>query len=850
MSSSYSHIAPTDRPLLTPDETYKQTERRQEPPPEELLNFLQKLTGRLRLENTEHNKTLHAKGLTNEMMYRGQQYGRVDLDGNYRNYRREKGDPRYTHNLYGGYSDSITSQHVLARTDLEVMPLPTDDADDHAAGKARFAEHYINYCERRQLTESFRIRQSKLRQFGGGVFRYVFWDPKGGLGRLQRPILENQAMQLAQDAFTCSACGESGEAEMLTDGQSCPYCGSDQVAITQVPNEEMPQTTGYDEEPVGEGRTILIPNYQMDYDRHSGSVFYEATWVRWQQRFRPEVIQEICPWWKNPGGTTMAPHETESGLRTEAELRQAPGNTRANFRNQGSRGNSGAEANAPQMVTAECWWLRPCLYANAPALGKEARLGDPENPSVVIPQGGRLKDGFGKGMYLLTIDRRPVDFWDEDFRRRLTYIPYKLIPSKIEGDGIENMNEPQRAINLVRSLIVTDIKSNAAPPTLYRPDFIKGGQYSGKPQENVPVQNWPPNQSLEGVVYTPQGRQMPAHVYNYDDKLSQEMQWDSKATPTSTGAAMLSQGVGERTATGAKLMSQGAAAQRAPENALLTEADEIWGMQQLFLFVEHATEKRYIPFGGKTTGMEGQWLKGSDLGNIEAELLVVARDGSNLPQSDDDKQRAYSIAMQMLGGPAGVLQLAQAAPEMLAAVEKVFRIKFEVSEYDLDARQSRFRMDAMKRAMPQAMQVAQAMGMPEMAPAMLLEAAPIRIKTDNHAMCIKWLTEWSKEDEGLNADPLLIAAVDMRIDEHNQAMVTVEQQKAQMQLAAQAPMIAAQQAMQGEQEQKGQQREDQVKQGDRQHEQEQGDKSHQQNLEMEALKGTAAPAAAPKKKAA
>lgn len=850
-----------------------------EPAPEELLKFINQLTGRLRVENTLHNANLHAKALTNEMMYRGQQFGRVDLEGQWRNYNRTKGDPRHTHNLYGGYSDSITSSHCLSKTDLEVLPLPADDADDHVVGKARFASHYIDYCEHMQLTETFRLRESKLRQFGGGVFRYSYWDSQAGLSQIKRPRMEDQRMQLGQGAFTCASCGESGPSEMLgagagqqTGAQSydesgmavggssggrdsdgagavfggqepplvaCPYCGSGQVQVTEVPQESMPQATGYDSVPSGDGRTKHIPVFQIDYDR-TGFDFYEATWVRWQQRFRPEVVQELCPWWKKPPATGMPGDETDSGLKSELTLRNAPGNTQANFGQKGSRTTQGGPQ-AAQLITCEIWWLQPCLYNQAPAVARKVKLGDPQNPSVTIEVGERLKDRFKKGMYILMFDRKPVDFWDETFLDRLVYIPYKLIPSKIEGDGIENMNEPQRAINLVRSLIMTDIKSNAAPPTLYRPTAIKGGQWSGKPQENVPVDNWPANQSLEGVVYTPQGREMPAHVYGYDDKLSQEMQWDAKATPTNTGAAMLSQGVGERTATGARLMSQGAAAQRAPENALMSDGDERWARQQLKLFRENATDARYIPLQGKSTGMEGLWLKGDDVGDIENELLIVARPGSNVPMSDDDKQQAYGAALQLCGGPHGVLQLAQAAPELLAAIEDVFKIKFKVSQFDLDARQSRFRLDAMRRALPQAQQMAEAMGDPRIAIAFLLQSAPIQPEADNLPAGIKWLQDWTKEDEGLNADPLLFQAAIARIGEIKQAIVGVAQEESQAQVAAQGPAMQAQQEQEAQgkqQEQAGQQQQQESQQQQQQAQQQQdaaGSAAQQDNQNARAV---------------
>lgn len=799
-------------PPLVPLETYKDKRDRSPEQPEEFLEWLKKLTGRLRSENTQHNHAAWAKHLTNEQFYRGNQHGKVTSNGEWRNFNRtSKIDPRYVHNLVGGHVDAVTASHILARTDLEVLPIPTGDSDEHAQGKARVAQYIIDYYEHSTFTETFRIRESKLRQFGGGVARYIIWDASAGYQKAKRAKLEDKPFRPpVDDTFTCSNCGESGKLADATEGYGtynedmtakegqleCPYCHSNDISTNKIEAMEMPTAAGYDEVPTGDCRTISIPMFQVDFDR-TQTDFYDALWVRWTRRFRPEVIREILPWWKVKG--SGLDEGDEYGQKVGEYLRDSPGNTSANYENKRSGRD---ESSAPNLVMSEQWWLRPCMYSNAPPLRKDFKVGDKNKPSLIIKAGSRLIDHFPDGCYVWQIEKEPVDFRSEDFRDHLVYIPYRVIPSKVEGDGNEDMNEPQREVNMLDALIFTDIRMTAAPSTYYDSNAVKNADLVGRPDVNVPVRLTRQGQGLQDVVYTPQGRQMPPHVVGYRDWLAQLMQWQSKASNTSTGMTMLAEQTGERTATGAKLVAQGAATQRAPENAAMSDGDVRTAKIWLKLFLKNAVDERYIPLRGKNSSMEGTWLKGSDLGEVDSELLVVARSGSNVPRSPEDEQNAYMTALGVCGGPEGVMMMAQNAPEMLKQIEDTFRVKFKISEFDLDARQCRMRLDKMKMATEQATAMVQATGDAAIAIPILLQSAPIG-RYDNHEAAIKYFINWLKQDEAMEGHPLLLSAVEARIGEHEQAIKALMQEQMADEMALQQPMqeeAQAQAAQQAEQQ--------------------------------------------------
>ena len=810
MATSISTLA--QAPPLVPAETYKEKRDQSPEQPEECLEWLKGLCKRLRLENSGHNKDLWNRHLYNENMYRGNQLGIVDLEGNFRPFKREKGDPRYIMNVTRGHTDAVVSSHVLAKTDIDIIALPPDDATDDATAKARAAANIVNYYEHEIFTDTFRINESLLRQFGGGLGRLVLWDAKAGYQLIQRPILSNSPFRPpVSDTFTCSFCGESGKLEDALEGYGtmdedlerqaqpeCPYCHSNELSVTKVEAMEMPVASGYEDMPSGDCRVLSVPMYQLDFDR-TGTDFYEAQWLKWSRRFRPEVIKELFPWWKGLKGSEI--DETDSyGLKVGERLKDTVGER---------GGKTGRDtANAPNLVTVEQWWIKPCMIATAPPLRKDFKIGDPNNPSMVIPKGSRLKDVFKEGLYALTVEREPVDFRSEDFCDFWVHINYKPIPSKIEGDGNEDQNELQRMLNMINALRYTDIRMTAAPPTYYDANAVKNADLVGRPDVNVPVRLTRQGQSLQDVAWTPQGRQMPPHVAQFADYLMSVIQWMNKTSNTSTGQTMLAEGVGERTATGAKLVAQGAATQRAPENSILADGDVRTVKLLLKHFIKNATDARCIPTFGKSGKQDYVKLKGSDLGSIDKEILLYARPGSNVPRGPEDEQMAYANAMQLVGGPEGILLLSQSAPEFLREIERVFNIKFHIGELDLDARQCRLRLDKMKAALPQVQQLP-----PEYAVPTLLASAPIT-KYDAHEAARRYYMEWLKQDEAMEVGEPLFTAVQARIEEHKQALKALAAEKMADEMELQAPL--QEQAKTEAMEQQGMQAEAQQAQAEQQ----------------------------------
>lgn len=787
--------------VTTPTEVYSRQARTSPIPPEQLVPWLARLFTRLSSEDRELDWRRHQKWLVNSKMYEGEHFGRVSqLDGKWRPVTRGKGDPRYVHNKFRYYSDAITTQWVQSRTDLLVVPIPAHEADDHAVGAARKAQEILDYYEKTILTEVFLQEEGKLGQFTGQMFRYTYWDATAGPKAKRPQFGSTSPTKLAGDSYTCADCGQSGPSTEIDDDK-CPECGSQSLDQQTVPELGLSPVDGYEDQSVGDIVTRIVPAYQVKYDRTVRKL-EDSAYLRLRFRVRTEVAEALVPW----VNTLASSDESEDpALRAERILARGVGNTRQSGSSQSAGGQSASE---PAMTVVDQWWLRPAMYAKA-EVAMDVKL----HGGQIITK-GPLSESFPTGMYVLVMNGEPVDFRDECFLDHWQHTPFVLIPTRVDGDGVEDMVEPQREYNDIKGLVLSNIKHVDGAGLMYRPEYIKNKDFSGKPYEMTPVQNLPPDVPLSAVVSPIPRVSLPAEVFNYLEQEDQEMQIASKGFSAATGAPDINAAGGD-TATGQRLMSSNARSMRAPELALRAAGNIKWAEQVLRLFKENATDARYIPLAGKTGEKEGSWFKASD---IDADFYITAKPGSWQPTGPMDKQANLSSALQVLGGVEGLLAVAQQAPKLLAEVCEIYDVDLDVGDDTLDARLARLRLDQMRAVVPQAQAAvqsippevlqqaamqAQAAGQPpppSPAAQMIFSAAPPDPE-DPHAQLERYYVRWLITDEGLDATPEMREAVHMAIDAARQGGVAQAQQQGQAQLAAQAPQMQAQQAMAAQQSQ-------------------------------------------------
>jgi hypothetical protein len=767
---------------MTPEKVARENFTGQQPSSySSAYDFLWQLTKRLEKEDQITDRLMQQKWLKLVKFYEGEHLGRFDARGQWRSYQPQMGDPYYIHPLFRFHSDAITSAWTQSRPDIRV--LPANDTDETIAA-ARRAQQIIDHYEAIHLTEDFLQREGKLGQFTGQMYRYTWWDPNAGP---EAPTYEmmQQEVPLHSGGFLCQVCGHSGDLpELFSASNHCPICSSPPEALQiQDPQSIMiPQLNEMGKHHIGDIMTETVPAFQIKVDRSTG-MFERASFLRRRRMIRPEILKEMFPSYEPPRQSTSASSTDEFGLRAERLLQQSTGIP-------GRAWRPDTMQNPYAAVIINQWWLKPFLYSS--------RLPEQEDLNFLggqkVPKGAKLIDFFPEGMYLLVVDNKILDIREEDLHSHWQHSPFILIPTRAEGDGIEDLLEPSREYDDLMSLLYTDIKSNAAPPTLVNTSFgLKTTDISGKPHWVVPARV-PPGESLQNGVLQLPGRGAPYSAFKILETLQQEQQLLAKSFSPASGAPdMVTQGKGSNTATGANLATAAAQAQRGPELGIRAAGSLVWARQVLKLYQKNAVDAHYIPKQGRYGVIEGQYFKGAD---ISSDFIFTIRGRSWIPRDEFSRRNDLMGAIQ-----SGLLN-PQFPKTIRDAIAEEFNVPIDVTgDIIADTRLAQMRLTQMKQAFQQLSQMIDPNDPrdEQLLPVLIGHAAPLEPVSDNHQIMEDWYIEWMKTDDGIMAPPPLRQAVIQRIIEHEQAFAQREQYKQSLMLQAQAPQLALQQHQQDQQ---------------------------------------------------
>ncbi|HKF54257.1 MAG TPA: hypothetical protein VKJ45_02390 [Blastocatellia bacterium] len=773
---------------LAPAESVRRTQRADKGPEQSPFEqwVVSKLIARLNREDQDLDRRRFQKGTRNVKYYEGEQNG---FFGRYTNQfytydSQDSGDPQRTHNSFRYYSDAITTQWVQGRADLKVIPILRDATDDHTEAAVRKANQILDYYETTRLTEDFLQDECKNEQFFGGAFRLTYWDPDIGQ-TIERPVFGETRLQLGANVYSCRGCGRAVQAEEAKGGR-CLDCGG-ALEVEPGPAIEVVMITGTEEIKAGDLRVEQVPPLEVKFDR-AGGKFEKATYVRRRRRLRTEVVSATLPWWQPEGGSGAGDNADDPGLHYQRLAQRSIGNT-GQSSNYMTLSSGGSYEDGSRFTVVDQWWFSAVMYSDERLKWSyDIELAG----GSVIPAGTPLKEVFPEGLYCLVVNGEILDQRNESFLDHWQYTPFISLPTRADGDGIEDMCEPQRQTNRFKALMEESAAYRSSPPTLYRSEYIKRSKYSNKPREMYPVQGLPLDKSLAELVYQPAGSQLTAEVTEFLQMLDGDMQKYSKGWSTSTGAPDVRAMGAMKTATGASLMSQNASAQRAPELAQRACGDVKWAMQALKLFQRHAVYERYLPFQGRSGDQGGAWFKGAD---IDAEFEVAAKQRSWLPKSETDRQNRLQMALQVLGIAAKVNPGLASNPAFQEHVAETYDVPLDVFDSsDPDRELAARRIDQMRRAFKKMVRAIEVFEMgPDAAGAALAGVIdpPIHA-SENHQVANQYYAEWLKSREGIEAGRMMRDAITAVMDEHMKIGSALQQGMQAQALETNAPAIAHQ----------------------------------------------------------
>lgn len=734
-------------------------------------------------------------------------------------------------NKLGFYSQVLMSKWVSSRTKVEGVA--TDDSEE-SQELARLVEAILEDLQEGVYSEAFRQREAIGGQVCGSYARYFYYDGEADGGYTQEAITNESDVKLGEDSAQCLDCGYAGlatdfgspfdgvnesagsayiadESNPLGDyrasevepagngsngglGATCPQCGSSFIQVDEMPAAKVVNIAGYQKKRVGKVVGKTVPYTRV---RHEvGQSLEDSPWCRWKERIRIEEIKAMFPGIKVG---TWDSQMRDSGLEVEDTMQRTVGG----YQNTAMLGYWSKDRAEYGEVTH--WWLTPPMYADYvfPI--------DIETQSGPIPAGTKATDAFPHGMHFILVSGcdQPLAMEDDCHRDHWVTAPYHLRFLAGTGIGINDAAEMQRQFNVVLGLVFTQIRTAAIPGWLYDKDTIAPDEIRklGQPQMNVPVsiRNRPEGTRIEQLVHRMEPGQIPSHIPWYIGQLDANMQ--------TTAGALINEGlpgVDSKTATGAQLNASAAQQHNSPEFALKGDADVRSAKLMLKLAHDNYDAPRFIR--GKNGKQAGIWFTGAELD--EGRVRLQAKRDSWLPNTRLDKQAGIEKVLALTGGIVGLLQLQDAAPDLLAQIEEAYDVTIHGESYTANQILCRQRVEQIKKLAPQFEQMAMSIapqidpmtGMPidpaQMIAAQIIQSLqpPVVPEEPNHVLSIKWLRDWLVTDEGKEASPMVRASVIGLIHAHIEAAAMEAQTQGQMQMAAQMPAMEQQAAMQGQQQ--------------------------------------------------
>jgi hypothetical protein len=537
----------------------------------------------------------------------------------------------------------------------------------------------------------------------------------------------------------------------------CPVCGSPNAEVEQSEPFTIEAVTGYDEIETGSICCEAVPPFELKHDLQKHP--HESPYLIRRRRVRVSVLQ-----------ATFQDLKIKTSQSEDAALNLADALKRSTYNGAGG----GTRSSASDEPTAEFIqvWLDPCMYS------KERLKRDLQTVSgAVLPAGTLLSDAFKAGMYMCFIEgiEGVIELRDECHKEFWVGGVLRPRANSSLGNGVEDMVESNRQLNLIYSIIYTQLRTAAMPATLFDERLLPNGlsSYLGS-LDNIPVNLAAlDDKKLPDAVYQLQPQPPTGQHFSYAEKLHQFIQFASRVTDFTGGLP----GVDNNTATGAEIGQATGQKLFVPQLAGKAEVDRVGAEIELKLYKKYCLDEQYITIQGKRGQQDGIWLSAA---NINTDMYAEVVPDSYLPQTNLERRNRWDAFLQRVGGLPGLKAALQQSPDQVAELADIFDVDLIGDDFEATAELCREWIEQMKAALPMLQVMAAQM------PAMQMAADPVTgemvsIPVDPMAeagnfllgilecppeaemlgllACIHYLRGWRTTDEGRKAPPELWSGV-------------------------------------------------------------------------------------------
>lgn len=731
----------------------------------------------------------HIRFFTNLRYAEGRQLGYLDRQsGVWVDAVQQEGDPIYVSNVIAYFIDALVTEDSRSEVVFDVDSLLRRL---EAVGAARLAGEVLNIIRRNTWKETEKQRESKFAIITGNVFRRSFLR-RNRLINLPVPKFKTQEINVGGQTYGCTnpKCLTIGEtSELLESGQgyACPHCNAPNPTIHSDLVIPVTMLDGFSEEPAVEIGSEVIDPFQVKLPTRARSV-PEAAWMRWSVLAYTRQLQAQFPW-ADLGTGRGGGQPRSTGLSMLRDMERSPGNVQTRI----DLGLTSSDSQFDGLSEYHTYYLEPWFYAERVQPTDEVMA-----DGSTLRAGTRLIDVFPNGMAVSRVNRAVLTFEPENKADSWGHRRWSVMPDNVWGRGIEDMINSQKQRNEIKSLLYECLVNHASPRTFYNPLKYNRSDLQARPTWAARMKNAGLNDNPANYVHVMESRAGGQELVGFLEETKRDQQLEGG------GAFTPNPGMPESnnpTARGKLIMRDAAVAMLTPKLKLKAEievetARQYLRMAQRFeLFDYYATRvSDYVEF-------ELETLKRL---NVDRDLVISGRQGSEMPISEDDRRNDLDLALSMGGLPGGIFN-----PEIPANVRKLalerLNLPLDTDQSNPHKRKQRIEIHRLvlwsQSAEKQGLDIETAAGIAlqgfgkEPKP-----IAPVRIHDDDHEIHLNEITEFLNTDEGIKASPLLLRLLEDHRQQHIRGGVMKMQQMQMIQIAGQLPAMEAQMAMQSTQQ--------------------------------------------------
>jgi hypothetical protein len=758
------------------------------------------------------------------------------------------GELYWINNQYAPMIDSLVKEAARSRAQYDFIA-PDESVDDTMA--AKLATAIANHYQPRLLTAQFLQDEFKRALFDGGFWRQL--RVVDGLGPMSpRYETQQKPIQLAPGGYECPECGyfveddvaadplgfatpedttppeapelpepasadpdnaPAAAADALGEPMVCPRCGTPMV-------HQEPVTDQLDEQvEIGKERGpdfVLegVDSEEMCTNSWAPSLDY-AIWLRRLREVDWSIARQLHPNARLFTGDPAEDMENDQTIQRQRQIRESYGGA-----NRELTGLRLSDLGRNRMVAYCEDWLSPVVYEHY-----ETRQREVFPDGMVLESGTRLIEAFPDGIKVCRVNGEIAGIYNEDFHQWWLYCPYKSVPGRFWGKGVEGALPLQEWLNELVSLIMTYLMEASSPTRVVDGRvFPAGVNVGGIPSMVWRTENKPDNVDINNVFRVFPPGQLSEGVYAMFQRIIEQMQ--SQIGAWSAFGAGMPDAAG-KTATGMSLMQEAATNLMATALGLRAECDAQLMRLLLFHFRNEIQDERVFKIGGQHSRDKVAKLTGADL---DFDIEVQVKEGSYFPRQEFQRRNdvvEYWNTYNVIAGAKAQLQ-ASGQPERFEIEERRllanrFGVPEVVNRAELATEKAHKQIDMLtqfvaeldqpdpQRDQEMFMLVQQAAMMNPMMPPeqiaqmivsqWVLDKLPVQKYSDLHRDMAEAMIVWCNSDDAEDASPQLMQIVDARIGELFKAandmdalrsgMPTPEEQMMMMQAQAEAEAAQA-----------------------------------------------------------